>query len=231
MERKIESRRAFLAKSILASGGVLLSSQLISSMNNESPFSPNPDGSVGFHFLHGVGSFDPIANAVMIWTRFTPTEELVGQAIEVSYEVSSDVEFNSVVSEGTTQALSEHDYTLMIDVQNLSSNSKWYYRFSYKDSKSVIGETITLPEAKAAVNELSIAVCSCSNYPTGYFNVYDAIANSEADVVLHLGDYIYEYVGAGSYGNNPSLSRAHDPFNEILTLEEYRKRYRQYRTD
>ncbi len=231
MERKIESRRAFLAKSILASGGVLLSTQLIACMSDDEPLLVNPDGSVGYHFLHGVGSFDPIATAVMIWTRFTPTEALVGQAIDVRYEVSSSTSFNSLVAEGTVQALPANDYTVMVDVDSLSPNSKLYYRFSYQGAQSVIGETITLPEASAAISELNVAVCSCSNYPTGYFNVYDAIAKSEADVVLHLGDYIYEYGGAGSYGDNPLLARPHDPNKEILTLEEYRKRYRQYRTD
>jgi alkaline phosphatase D len=231
MERKIESRRAFLAKSILASGGVLVSTQLIACMSDDEPLLVNPDGSVGYHFLHGVGSFDPIATAVMIWTRFTPTEALVGQAIDVRYEVSSSTSFNSLVAEGTVQALPAHDYTVMVDVDSLSPNSKLYYRFSYQGAQSVIGETITLPEASAAISELNVAVCSCSNYPTGYFNVYDAIAKSEADVVLHLGDYIYEYGGAGSYGDNPLLARPHDPNKEILTLEEYRKRYRQYRTD
>lgn len=231
MERKIESRRAFLAKSILASGGVLLSTQLIACMSEDELLSVNPDGSIGYHFLHGVGSFDPIATAVMIWTRFTPTEALLGKSIEVRYEVSSSINFNSLIAKGTVQALPEHDYTVMVDIDTLPPHSKFYYRFSYQDSKSVIGETITLPEASAAVSELNIAVCSCSNYPTGYFNVYDAIAKSEADVVLHLGDYIYEYGGVGSYGDNPQLARPHDPNKEILTLEEYRKRYRQYRTD
>lgn len=78
-----------------------------------------------------------------------------------------------------------------------------------------------------------MAVCSCSNYPAGAFNVYDAIANGDADVVLHLGDYIYEY-GEGGYGTNENteaLNRVHDPKTEILSLEDYRLRYRQYRTD
>ena len=231
MDRKIESRRAFLAKSILASGGVLLNTQLMASNSNENPLMINADGSVGYHFLHGVASFDPISSAVMIWTRFTPTEEIVGQSISVRYEVSKSNSFNQLIAEGTAVASADHDYTVVIDVNGLEPNSKLYYRFGYENSKSVIGETITLPATDEPLNELNIAVCSCSNYPTGYFNVYDAIAKSEADVVLHLGDYIYEYGGVGSYGDNPTMARQHNPSKEILTLEEYRKRYRQYRTD
>ena len=231
MYRKLESRRAFLAKSILASGGVILSSQLVGLEKNNEWEMSNLDGSKGYHFLHGVGSFDPISSAVIIWTRFTPTEALVGQSIQVRFEVSKNHSFTQLVAEGMVKALPKHDYTVMVDVNRLPSNSKFFYRFSYENAQSVVGETLTLPEPSAAVNELTIAVCSCSNYPTGYFNVYDAIAKSEADVVLHLGDYIYEYGGPESYGDNPVLKRQHDPYNEILTLEEYRKRYRQYRSD
>lgn len=41
---------------------------------------------------------------------------------------------------------------------------------------------------------LTIAVYSCSNYPFGYFNAYGVGAKSAAaDLMVHLGDYIYEY--------------------------------------
>ncbi|WP_373518619.1 alkaline phosphatase [Pricia sp.] len=110
-----------------------------------------------------------------------------------------------------------------------------FYRFVQEElrAESVIGETITLPQAGASLDSLKLAICSCSNFPAGLFNVYDAIAHSDADVVVHLGDYIYEY-GEGDYGTNhntEALNRVHDPKTEILSLEDYRMRYRQYRTD
>ena len=96
-----------------------------------------------------------------------------------------------------------------------------------------MGETITLPTSGASLNSLKLAFCSCSNFPSGLFNVYDAIANSDADAVLHLGDYIYEYEvgGFGTNENTTALGREHDPTTEILSLEDYRLRYRQYKTD
>ena len=98
---------------------------------------------------------------------------------------------------------------------------------------SVTGETLALPSKSDAVSEVKMAVVSCSNFPAGLFNVYGAIAKSEADVVVHLGDYIYEYA-PGQYGTNPytnQLGRAHQPAKEILNLSDYRERYRQYRGD
>ncbi|MEM7485759.1 MAG: alkaline phosphatase D family protein [Bacteroidota bacterium] len=235
MQRKTETRRAFLAKSILASGGVILSSQLVACeklddfLNDDGPSDGVP------RFLHGVASFDPIANAVIIWTRFTPTAEEVGSSMKINWQMATDKDFNHVVKEGMQYASSANDFTIVQDVTGLEANGKFYYRFIQPDLKetSPVGETITLPETGASVASLKVATCSCSNFPTGLFNVYDAIAKSDADVVLHLGDYIYEYQ-IGGYGTNENterLNREHDPANEILTLEDYRLRYRQYRTD
>ncbi|WP_201783372.1 alkaline phosphatase D family protein [Hymenobacter sp. AT01-02] len=94
------------------------------------------------------------------------------------------------------------------------------------------GETRTLPAAGQA-SRVTLAVVSCANYQAGLFNVYGAVAESAADVVVHLGDYIYEY-GQGQYGTSSlttSLNRAHQPATEILSLSDYRTRYRQYRSD
>ncbi|MDT0606876.1 alkaline phosphatase D family protein [Croceitalea rosinachiae] len=235
MERKVQSRRAFLAKSILASGGVILASQLAACEKLDDFLGGGNDDDGIPRFLHGVGSFDPIANAVIIWTRFTPTADEVQQAIRINWQMATDIDFQNIVKEGMQYANLENDFTIVQDVTGLNSNGKYYYRFMQEDVAvtSMTGETITLPEAGVPVDNLKVAVCSCSNYPAGLFNVYDAIANSDADLVLHLGDYIYEYQ-VGGYGTNENtsvLGREHDPATEILSLEDYRLRYRQYRTD
>lgn len=235
MKREIHTRRAFLAKSILGSGGIILASHL-QACNKLDDFLGDGGPKDGApRFLHGVGSFDPTANAIIIWTRFTPTEDEVGKMIPVKWQVATDTSFGNIVKEGIYECSMVNDFTVVEDVTGLSSNGTFYYRFVQEDLKvaSVVGETITLPNAGTSLSSLRLAVCSCSNYPAGAFNVYDAIANSDADVVLHLGDYIYEY-GEGGYGTNENteiLNRVHDPKTEILSLEDYRLRYRQYRTD
>jgi len=233
MERKSVSRRAFLAKSVMASGGILLTSQLASCIRDFQG-DGNLDDEIP-RFLHGVGSFDPTSNAVLIWTRFTPTIEEVGTFIAIRWQVALDTAFQNIVKEGIQNTSSNEDFTVIEDVTGLQADKKYYYRFIQEDlqEESVVGETITLPEAGIALDSVKFAVCSCSNFQSGLFNVYDAIANSDADVVLHLGDYIYEYEegGFGTNENTESLNRVHDPTNEILTLEDYRLRYRQYRTD
>ncbi len=76
---------------------------------------------------------------------------------------------------------------------------------------------------------------SCSNYPAGYFNAYDHAAQLEdIDAVLHLGDYIYEYPMGGYATEKAAEIRralAADNDKEIISLDDYRKRYAIYRTD
>ncbi|MEM9144332.1 MAG: alkaline phosphatase D family protein, partial [Bacteroidota bacterium] len=233
MERKPLSRRAFLAKSVIASGGIILSSQMLACVKDFHGDGNPPDKIP--RFLHGVGSFDPSASAVIIWTRFTPTSEEVNQVIPVKWQMATDHGFSNIVKEGVVETSREVDFTVVQDVTGLPSHGKYYYRFLHEalEEESIIGETITLPAAGMALASLKLASCSCSNYPTGLFNVYNAMAKSDADIIIHLGDYIYEY-GEGEYGtseNTEPLDRVHDPRTEILTLEDYRLRYRQYRTD
>ncbi|MEM8846223.1 MAG: alkaline phosphatase D family protein [Bacteroidota bacterium] len=235
MQRKTETRRAFLAKSILASGGVILGSQLAACEKLDDFFGDDGPSDGVPRFLHGVGSFDPIATAVIIWTRFTPTVDEVGDFIQISWQVATDKDFAHIVKEGLQYASAANDFTIVQDVTGLEANGKYYYRFAQADlnQTSIVGETITLPTSGASLDNLKLAICSCSNFPAGLFNVYDAIANSDADAVLHLGDYIYEYEvgGYGTNENTSALGREHDPTTEILSLEDYRLRYRQYRTD
>ncbi|NJB37863.1 alkaline phosphatase D family protein [Croceivirga sp. JEA036] len=236
MKRKITTRRAFLAKSILASGGVILTSQMVACEKLDEFLGDEADAPTNIpRFLHGVGSFDPIATAVLIWTRFTPTAEELTHQIAVKWQVATDEQFKTVVKEGIQYATEENDFTIVEDVTSLTPNGRYYYRFIQEDLGEIspVGETITLPMPGSAVDSLKLAVCSCSNYPAGLFNVYDAMAKSDVDIILHLGDYIYEYEvgGYGTNANTASLGREHDPQNEILTLEDYRLRYRQYRTD
>jgi len=185
------------------------------------------------NFFQGVASFDPTSSKVIIWTRFTPDTDV--SKVTINWQVASDQNFENVVRSGAFMTDESRDYTVGIDVQDLPSNSKFYYRFFELETEtsSVIGETITLPAMGDTMGDIKLAVCSCANYAAGLFNVYGAMANSEADVIVHLGDYIYEY-GEGEYGTNENtvaLDRVHSPADEIVSLEDYRTRYKQYRSD
>lgn len=224
------SRRRFLKNSLLAAGGILIAPLIESCTNDPLDAEGAPEGLTSKGFETGVASFDPSDKGIIIWTRYSG-----GTDAEITWEISKNSSFSEVLRRGKAYAASVNDFTVAVNVQDIPSNTQYYYRFYNIKTKesSVTGETRTLPSKSDPVNEVKMAVVSCSNFPAGLFNVYGAIARSEADVVVHLGDYIYEYA-PGEYGTNPytnALGRAHKPAKEILTLSDYRERYRQYRGD
>ncbi|MBP6386169.1 MAG: alkaline phosphatase D family protein [Pseudarcicella sp.] len=227
MSKKIISRRRFLIDSVFTSGGILMAANYISCNDNNQITEVSKNFSIN-NFLHGVASFDPTSNQVIIWTRYATTQA----EVSITWQVAYNADFKTIIRSGEVVTDKSRDYTVAIELQNLEPNKKLYYRFlnNIDKSMSVTGETITLPTNAEAIK---LAVCSCSNFQAGLFNVYDAMAKSEADIVVHLGDYIYEYA-ANEYGTNKftnSLNRKHIPEKEITTLIDYRDRYKQYRTD
>ena len=223
------NRREFIKHTALVSGGIALLPGMLTSCSDDDDLSYSGD----FGFREGVASFDPTATSVILWTRYTSAENQAG-SVNIEWEVAESNAFATLVKTGTLTASAATDYTVSVDVMGLASNKKYFYRFRETQTKaiSVVGETRTLPTAGQA-SSVKMAVVSCANYQAGLFNVYGAVAESQADVVVHLGDYIYEY-GAGQYGTNPAtatLKREHLPATEILTLDDYRTRYKQYRGD
>ena len=215
-------RRNFLKNSLLATGGILLAPNFIScSSDNVDTLPSIPSGITEKNFDLGVASFDPTNSQVIIWTRYTSQKT----SVKLRWQLAKDAAFISIVREGEVETDATRDYTVAIEVKDLAQNLKLYYRFVNIEDKttSVVGKTLTFGET---FSEIKLAVASCSNYAYGYFNVYETINQSDADVVVHLGDYIYEY-GENTYGS----FRDPEPAGEILSLDDYRRRYRQYRSD
>ncbi|MFT6756736.1 MAG: alkaline phosphatase D [Chitinophagales bacterium] len=178
-------------------------------------------------FRHGVASGDPDQTSLVIWTRVTSTSSQP----QVKWEIAMDANFSRMIQSGSKQTNADRDFTVKVLVQNLKPGQVYYYRFSENSGVSAAGRTMTLPDGH--VEKLGIAVASCSNYPFGYFNAYDAIAkDAEIDLVIHLGDYIYEYAQDG-WGETigAELNRTHQPPHEIISLADYRLRHAQYKSD
>ncbi len=233
------SRRKFIRNSVIAATGVGLIPVALTGCDDDDSIGTDTDPDTGFEpsgdfgFMEGVASFDPTQDKVILWTRYTPATNEETRP-KIILDVASDEAFEAVVASETVDIDMDSDYTINVDLSNLSSNTVYFYRFRNEKTKalSIIGRTKTLPAAGEAT-QVRLAVVSCANFQAGLFNVYGAVAESEADVVVHLGDYIYEY-GEREYGSNDlteSLGRLHKPAYEILTIGDYRERYRQYRSD
>lgn len=187
-------------------------------------FSLNPELAP---FYHGVASGDPLADRVILWTRVTPGDNDPA-FIDVEWEIALDTLFNQIVNSGNTSTDASKDYTVNVDADGLQANTWYYFRFNALGETSTIGRTRTAPSGN--VDQLRVAVVSCSNYQAGYFNAYERMASrNDIDLVIHLGDYIYEYE-TGGYGYF-TAERAHNPDHETVTLEDYRIRYSHYRLD
>jgi alkaline phosphatase D len=207
-------------------------------------------------FQHGVASGDPLSDRVILWTRVTLSPEALANLAEADaqvrknpalaahvqalknivlrWEVALDAQFRRKVRAGVTTASPERDYTAKVDVDGLRPGTTYYYRFIGRDMVSPTGRTRTLPPLLAgATPAVKLAVFSCSNYPAGYFNVYGEAAKiDDLDAAIHLGDYIYEYSRTGYASERAAeLGRLSEPETEIVTLDQYRRRHAQYRTD
>ena len=191
--------------------------------------SDNETSSLKVSFEHGVASGDPLQDRVILWTRLTPNE--TSARLQVTWELALDQQFKQIIKTDKVATSASQDFTVKVDATGLRADTSYYYRFIFGNKISPIGQTKTLP---VSTSKVSFAVCSCSNYPAGYFYVYREIAKQNVDVVIHLGDYIYEY-GADGFGTEDAakLGRtlAADNNKEIIKLDDYRKRYALYRKD
>jgi alkaline phosphatase D len=178
-------------------------------------------------FAHGVASGDPDESSVVIWTRLSGSLA----PVYCRWLIAADENFSHVIRSGKQQTDRARDYTVKVLVEGLEAGKQYYYKFESAEEISPTGRTRTLPVGH--VESLTIAVATCSNYPFGYFNAYEVIANDNSiDLVLHLGDYIYEY-GIEGYGGQTGrrIGRSHKPTHEIISIEDYRERHAQYKSD
>ncbi|WP_371397192.1 alkaline phosphatase [Fretibacter rubidus] len=181
-------------------------------------------------FAHGIASGDPRRDAVVLWTRVTP-DDMTDGPVSVLWHISENEDFEPMLRSGVVKAEAANNWTAKVDVTALPSGKTLYYRFIVGDVTSPTGQTKTLPDGP--LDKLRFAVVSCANWQHGFFNAYDHIARQDDfDAVIHLGDYFYEY-GADGIADTPmgQQGRLHDPRHEIISLNDYRTRHAQYRTD
>lgn len=180
-------------------------------------------------FTHGVASGNPKQDRVTLWTRYVAPD---GAAARVALELSEDATFRRGVLRLSGDATPANDHCVRITATGLQPGRRYHYRFVGPDrSLSPVGHTRTLPARGTA--PFRIAVLSCANMDFGYFNAYRHLSRrTDIDLVLHLGDYIYEWGnGAHSLAALALKDRFSRPANETVTLDDYRTRYAWYRAD
>ena len=169
-------------------------------------------------FPQGVASFDPTPDRVLLWTRAPE----VDPGTELRWTVATDPGLDDVVTAGDVPVDAGADHTAVVDVADLSPATTYWYRFSSGDSHSPVGRTRTLPDGPTP--RFRLATVSCAKYAAAPLTVYRSLAEHDVDLVAHLGDSIYE-------DGETSGPRPHDPPHAAVTLDDYRRRYAQLRSD
>jgi alkaline phosphatase D len=178
-------------------------------------------------FTLGVASGDPLPDRVVLWTRLAPDPQAPGggmppEAVPVRWEVARDERFAHRVAHGTARARPDDAHSVHVDVHGLEPAHEYFYRFVADGSDSPVGRTRTAP-AGGANRRLRFAFASCQDYEDGYYTAHRHLADEDVDVVLWLGDYIYE-------SNKSTAVRPHEG-PEPVDLDAYRRRYATYKVD
>ncbi|MFI6078444.1 alkaline phosphatase D family protein [Actinoplanes sp. NPDC051343] len=182
-------------------------------------------------FRLGIASGDPAPDSVVLWTRLAPSPlDADGQGgmpdadVPVDWQIATTPTFRKVVTSGTVQARYADAHSVHVVANGLRPDAEYFYRFRARGHISPTGRTLTTPAFDAPGRDLTMLFACCSNLESGWFTAYRRMAEEHADLILHLGDYIYE--GAA----RPYVVRPHlGP--EVLTLPDYRRRYGQYKLD
>ncbi len=187
-----------------------------------------------YPFKLGIASGDPLPDGVVLWTRLAPDPLNGGgmpeKKVPVQWQVATDEGFANVVREGMEFAYPELAHSVHVEVDGLNPASEYFYRFKAGPERSPVGRTKTAPALGAGLAEMTFAFVSCQMYEHGYYTAYRNMAEQErVDLVVHLGDYIYEY-GPNQYVANSGNVRMHSG-PEVWSLSDYRNRHGQYKTD
>ena len=175
-------------------------------------------------FALGVASGDPNHDGFVLWTRLVGAnaQPLQAAGVSVEYEIAADEAFRHVVRRGYGVAVPERAHSLHVEIAGLASGRSYWYRFHAMGVTSPVGRAVTVPHA---ADRLRIAVTSCQHWEQARFGTYRDIVAREPDLILQLGDYIYEQSYTASA--KIRLFGASEPQD----LAGYRQRHALYKTD
>jgi alkaline phosphatase D len=179
-------------------------------------------------FTLGVASGYPEPTAAVLWTRLAPEPLVPGGAmpatpVAVDWEVFEDDALRRVVRRGTAYATPDFAHSVHVEVTGLMPGRDYWYRFTCGGVQSPVGRTRTAAARGTTPERLALAIASCQHYEQGHYAAYRTMATEELDLVVHVGDYIYE-------GRGTQRVREHT-FSECHTLEDYRQRFALYKSD
>ena len=229
-------RRSVSRRSILL-GGSAAAGLFTAGIAMPSAFAiPAPSRRLADPFTLGIASGDPTPDGMVLWTRLAPeplaedgSGGMPSRSVAVQWELAEDETFTRVVRRGTTDARPELAHSVHVELDGLLPGREYFYRFRVGTHLSPAGRTRTAPALDASDIALTMCFASCSQYEHGYFTAYRRLAEDHPDLVLHLGDYQYEY--QPNYYVAPGGNVRDHKGSETKALADYRQRHAQYKAD
>jgi alkaline phosphatase D len=227
------NRRTFLAGAATLAGAAALGvgSARVASAGASRPAQPDVEGPFGL----GIASGDPLPDAVVLWTRLVrdplDAASMGVRTVPVEWELSADPQFDRPVRRGLALARPELAHSVHVDVGGLEPAREYFYRFRVGRYLSPTGRTRTAPAPWADPRSLRLAIVNCQDFQNGYWPAYWGVAEEDVDLVLHLGDYIYEYDPHSAYPDRVHTTPDQLGLDQLLTLADYRNRQAQYKGD
>lgn len=232
LERLLAARST--RRRFLTAGGAAAAIALTTGLPR--PGTASAQRAAGYPFRLGIASGEPLPDGIVLWTRLAPEplEPFGGMPyakVPVVWELAADERFRQIVRAGNAVAAPELGHSIHVDVRGLEPGREYFYRFRSGAHVSDTGRTKTAPAPGARLDSLALAFASCQVWYEGYYTAYADLARHDLDVVLHLGDYIYEYgIPADSVrGDGETIPASFR--RETVTLDDYRQRYALYKTD
>jgi alkaline phosphatase D len=176
----------------------------------------------------GVASGDPLPEGVILWTRLMNPG---GRPVEVRWEVAHDERFRRLVRSGRAHARTELAHSVHVDARGLEPGREYFYRFRALGETSPVGRTKTAPALRQDPSRLRFGIVNCQDFQNGYWPSYWGLADEDLDVVLHLGDYIYEYDPSSRFADRRHSTPQTLGLDQLVTLDDYRNRHAQYKGD
>ena len=214
-------RRNFLTGATALAGAAIAQPFSAITASGASRFAAHP-------FSLGIASGDPWESGVVLWTRLAPDPLQGGGVTEASvpvkWEVATDERMQKIVARGTAMARAALGHSVHVEVAGLQPARWYWYRFMAGNEVSAVGRTKTAPARNVKNDQFKFAFASCQHYEYGLYTAYKHMAAEDLDLVVFLGDYIYEY------GITDGRTRKHNGA-EIKTIEDYRNRYALYKSD
>jgi alkaline phosphatase D len=183
-------------------------------------------------FTLGVASGDPTSDGIVLWTRLAPEPADPGslgkKALPVRWRVGSDDRLRHVVAHGVAHASPELAHSVHVEVDDLRPGRDYFYQFSVRGEESPIGHFRTAPSRHELVPQIRFAFATCQDWPSGFYTAYRDMLQRDLDLVLHLGDYTYEY----AIGETRRGIPVPEGFGEeTVDLRTYRLRHTLYKLD